>query len=465
MGTEETKDMDFFFNPSSVAVVGASNAQEKLASIIMTSLLNIRFKGKLYPVNPKYTEVGKLKCYPSIKAIGTGIDLAIFALPASLTPAALKGAAGIVKGAIIVSGGFAEADGGRYEEEIKAIAGQSGMRIIGPNCMGIYDTVSRLDTFFIPKERIKRPKSGGLSIISQSGSFAVTAMDELADDGLGVARIISYGNKSDVNESDCLDFLAQDAATKAVALYIESIEDGRRFVEAAKRCSERKPVMAVKVGRGGAGTDAARSHTGAIAGRPEIYSAAFKKAHVIELNGYDEFICGCKAYGQHNEPPTCKGNRVIIITDGGGIGVAVADSCVQAGLDVAQPDAEIITQLSAVFPAYFAMRNPIDLTGSVTDEWFARALEETLLGSNFDIAIVAALWGPPNLSDDLAKLIAWKARKSGKPVIICSPGGSYSKKKAKLFMKEGLPVFSTPEAAVRAAAILVRGGRISMHVR
>ncbi|MBI5885766.1 MAG: CoA-binding protein [Deltaproteobacteria bacterium] len=457
MGTENVKNMDFFFNPSSVAVVGASGVPGKLSGIILASLLKSRFKGAVYPVNPKYTEVLGIACYPSIKAIGKEIDIAIFALPAALTPAAVKAAAGLAAGAIIVSGGFGEADGWEYESEIKTIAADSGMRVIGPNCMGIYDTLTRLDTFFIADERIKRPKRGGLSMVSQSGSFAITAMDELAADGLGVARIISYGNKADVNESDCLDFLAEDDATKAVALYIESVDDGRRFVEAAGRCSAQKPVMAVKVGKGAAGSSAARSHTGAIAGRPEIYSAAFKKAGVVELHGYEDFICGCKAYGIRNEPLECRGSRVMIITDGGGMGVGIADACVQAGLEVAAPSADVVERLSAIFPAYFSMGNPIDLTGSVTDEWYARSLEAAMSGDNYDIAIVAALWGPPNLTDDLAKLLAWKARESGKPVIICSPGGAYSRKKAKLFMKEGLPVFTTPEAAVRAAAVLARG--------
>lgn len=456
MGMKNAKNVDFFFNPSSVAIVGATAVPGKLSGIIIESLVKSRFGGNVYPVNPNYSSVAGLPCYPSIEAIGKEIDVAIFAIPARLTPAAFRAAAGRIRGAIIVSGGFAEADGWEYEKEIKDIAMQSGVRVIGPNCMGIYDTVSRLDTFFISPERIKRPKTGGLSMLSQSGSFAITAMDELAADGIGVARVISYGNGADVNETDCLEFLAEDEATSAVALYIESVSDGRRFVEAARRCSKRKPVMAVKVGRDEAGASAARLHTGAIAGRYEIYRAAFKKAGVIELNGYEEFITGCRIYGVHNTPLASRGRRVMIITDGGGMGVGIADACALAGLECAPIGEKLRDRLAAIFPPYFALGNPIDLTGSATDDMYAAALEAAMSGDGFDIAIVAALWGPPNLTDELVKLLAWKARESRKPVIICSPGGVYARKRARLFMNEGLPVFSTPEAAVRAAAILAQ---------
>jgi len=450
--------LDFFFSPGSVAIVGASPTPGKISNIIIQSLKASGFEGGIYPVNPKYSVIEGMECYPSIAAIKEAVDIAVFAVPAPLTPGALKDAASRVKGAIIVGGGFSEIgeEGRRLQEEIKRIAGERSIRIIGPNCMGIYDTVSRLDTFFISRDRISRPAKGVLSIISQSGSFAITAMDELATEGIGIARVVSYGNKADVNEADCLRFLAGDEHTSAVAIYIESIENGAEFVEAAKACALKKPVIAVKVGKYGPGASAARSHTGAIAGRYEAYSAAFKKAGLVELAGYEGFVNGCKAFGSLR---AASGNRTVIITDGGGIGVNLADSCHAMGLEVPQLDSGLKRELESIFPPFFVAGNPVDLTGSATDELYAAALEKTLSTDFFDIAIVVALWGPPGLTDNFAGAIASKTSSIGKPVVVCAPGGAWSREKNRLFMGHGLPVFSTPEGAARAAGILSRGKR------
>lgn len=441
-----------FFNPSSIAVVGASASPDKISGVILRSLRD-SFRGRIYPVNPKHPEVMGLKCHPSIGAIGSPVDLAVFAIPAGAVPGAILDSGGALRGAIVVSGGFAETGpaGEAAEKALKEAAAATGTRVIGPNCMGIYDTVSGLDTFFIPRDRAGRPSRGSLSIISQSGSFAVTAIDELASDGIGVARVVSYGNKSDVDEADCLDFLADDPDTKAVAVYIESIDDGRRFVEAAARCSSKKPVMAVKVGRAGAGAAAARSHTGALAGRYEIYRAAFRKAGVIELGGYEDFLVACKAFAL---TAAAAGPRVMIITDGGGMGVNIADACADAGLDVPPLPEDVAEALRSEFPSYFSVANPLDLTGSATDESFALALSRTMAGGHYDMVIVAALWGPPALTDALPGMLAQKPGFTEKPIIACTPGGDYSRKRIRLFHEAGLPAFSTPEAAVRAAAVL-----------
>ncbi len=451
--------LDFFFNPKTVALVGASATQGKISSVLLTSLKNSRFAGKIYPVNPVHKKIGGLKCYPSLKSIKKTVDLAIFAVPAKTVPGILKASEGMVRGAIVISGGFGEvgAQGRALEKELTECVTKGGVRIIGPNCLGIYDTVSGLDTFFVPAERVQRPGPGGLAIISQSGSFAVTVMDELAAEGIGVSRVISYGNKIDINESDCLEFLARDDATKAVAVYIESVEEGRRFVEAAAKCTARKPVAAIKVGRTAAAARAALSHTGAIAGRYEIYRAAFKKAGVIELPGYEDFLCACKVLAAER---FSGGRRVIIITDGGGIGIGIADACMEAGLDVAPIEKAVREELQEVLPPFCSISNPIDLTGSATDALFGEAIEKTLSGDRYDIAIVASLWGPPALTDALPMLVAEKKRGLKKPVLICTPGGEYTRSRTELFRKQGLNVFSTPEGAAKAAALLMKRKKI-----
>lgn len=448
--------IDFFFNPGAIAVIGASATPGKLSNVIMKSLLGAGYAGRIYPVNPNCKSVEGIECHPSVSAIKDDIDIGVFALPSAAVPEAVRGAAGRIRGAVIISGGFGEtgSSGQKLEHELKDIVRQTGMRIIGPNCMGLYDTVSKVDTFFISPERIQRPGRGGLSIISQSGSFAVTAMDELAGEGIGVARVISYGNKADINEADCLEFLADDGQTTAVAVYIESVEQGRRFVEAASRCSSKKPVMAIKVGKTKPAIAAARSHTGSLAGRYEVYRAAFKKAGLIEIDGYEDFISGCKALATLKR---ALGRRVIILTDAGGFGVGIADACAQAGLEVAPLPAGLKEQFTRTLPPYCSVANPIDLTGSVTDEMFYRCLDKTLAGDDYDLAIVASLWGPPALTDELPRLFADNYRMTGKPVIVCTPGGAFTRAKMKLFEKEGLPVFHTPEAAVRAASVLAGG--------
>lgn len=448
-------DISFFFNPKTIAVVGASPTPGKPSHIILESLKRIGFSGTIYLVNPKYTSIDGRKCYGSMVDIKDDIDVAILALPASKVLGTLKPVEN-VKGAIIVSAGFKEVgDSGRLlEEELKDIVARKGIRIIGPNCLGIYDTVSKMDTFFIPVERVKRLKKGRISILTQSGSFAEMIVDEMSAEGIGVARIVSYGNRVDVGESDCLNFLVDDDATKVVVLYMESVDDGRRFVDAASRCRKKKPVVAVKVGKREAGVHAARSHTGAISGRYEIYKAAFKKAGIIEVEGYEGLKDACKVLNTYDP---VAGKKVLIITDGGGVGVSMADACEDLGLEVTGLTEETRKRLIVKLPGFSATGNPVDLTGSVTDEDYVIAIEEGL-NDQYDIVIVTVLWGPPEITERLIDKLKEIRDRYNKPILICSPGGKFTRRMAKHFEeKKGLPVFFTPESAARAAAVLAGG--------
>ena len=447
-------DISFFFSPKSIAIVGASPIPRKTSHVILESLKRIGFKGAIYLVNPKYSYINGCKCYRSIAEIKDNIDVAIFALPAPRVIECLKPIEN-VRGAIIVSAGFKEMGdaGRRLEEELKEIVERKGIRIIGPNCLGIYDTVSRIDTFFIPVDRMKRLKRGGLSILTQSGSFAEMIVDEMASEGIGVARIVSYGNRVDVGETDCLNFLMDDEATKVIVLYMESVDDGRRFVDVASRCTKKKPVVAVKVGKREAGVHAARSHTGAICGRYEIYRAAFKKAGIIEVDGYEGLKDACKVLNTYE---LVEGKRVLIVTDGGGVGVSIADACEDLGLEVRELTEETRKRLSSKLPGFSATGNPIDLTGSVTDEDYVIALEEGLR-EEYDIVIVAVLWGPPEITERLVEKLKEVRDTYNKPMIVCSPGGEFTRRMAKHFEEKGMPVFYTPESAARAAAVLAGG--------
>lgn len=455
---EKNSDISFFFTPKSIAVIGASPVAGKLSNVILSSLKDIGYPGKVYPVNPKYESIDEMKCYQSVNDIKDGVDAAILCIPAN---GVLKAMGDIVrkkvKGVIIVSAGFKETgpEGAKIEEKLKSISQETGVRIMGPNCLGVFDNIYKIDTFFILRERVRRPRPGGLTILSQSGSFAGTIMDELSSEGLGVAKIINYGNRVDVGESDCLEYLAGDKTTKAVGIYMESVDDGKRFIEAAKRCAKEKPIFAIKVGRREAGASAAKSHTGAIAGRYEIYSAAFKKAGIIEVQGYSEFLDACKVLSKHGSAVSrADGKKILIITDGGGMGASIADACNDFGLQVTEPPQTIKDSLASKLPPFCSVVNPIDLTGSVTDDDYVMALKEAM--AEYDAAIIMVLWGPPLLTDKLVNMLKDAADEVKKPVIICSPGGEYSYKRNKMFEEAGLPVLSSPEEAARAAAVLSR---------
>ena len=445
----------FFFKPESIALIGASPNPEKLSYTILESLLNMGFQGKIYPVNPGYQEIRGLKCYPNPGEIEGRIDIAIFAVPAPIVLEILDGPVENIKGAIIVSSGFREIgpEGKEMETRLKEILDKKGIRAMGPNCLGIYDTISNVDTFFIKSDKVERPARGGVSVLTQSGSFAAMIMDELANEGAGVARVVSYGNKVDVDESDCIEFLADDEATKAIALYIESVGNGRRFLAVASRCVQKKPVVALKVGKKEPGARAASSHTGAVSGRYEAYEAAFRKAGVIEVESYEELKDACKVLNRYS---LAEGKRVLIITDGGGIGISIADACEEAGLKVPEIPGEAIKKLKEKLPVFASVKNPIDLTGSVRNEHYIYALHEAFR-EGYDLAIVSLLWGPPLLTPEVAEKIRDFADSCGKPILICFPGGKFSREIASAFTATRMPVFFTPDSAVRAAKVLCGG--------
>ncbi len=446
--------INFFFEPESVAVVGASPVKGKPSRIILDNLRRIGFEGAVYPVNPRYASIDGLRCYPSMTDVEEPIDLAVIVLPAPEVPGILRESSDKFKGAIVVSGGFKEIgdDGKRLEEDLRDLVREKGFRLLGPNCLGIYDTLSRMDTFFVPRERMRRPSKGGISVLTQSGSFAVMLMDYLASEGIGVARVVSYGNRADVGESDCLRFLAEDEATKAVILYMESVDRGRDFLEAASLCAARKPLVVLKVGRRKAGVQAVRSHTGAVSGKHEVYQAAFKKVGAVEMEGYEGLRDACKIL---NAYVPVLGSRILIVTDGGGVGASMADACEDAGMEVKRLSERARYLLRSKLPPFSSLENPIDLTGSATDEDYVAALDLGLK-DGYELAIATVIWGAPEITPGLVDEIEKVKEEHRKPIVVCSPGGKFSKDMSLAFERKGIPAFSSPESAVRAASVLVR---------
>lgn len=449
--------METFFNPASVAIVGATERPGSLPGIILKNLLDMGFNGKMYPVNPKYKDVFGLRCYPSILDIPDEIALTVIAIPAPLVFDVLKQQAlKQIRYSIIISAGFREmgAEGIEMEEKIKQVAIENNIRILGPNCLGVLDNYTNFTTSFLSWERVSKPKKGSLSILSQSGAFAIALLDLSVQEGLGIARMVNYGNRIDVGESSFLSFLTDDIHTKVVAIYMESVDHGRKFIEAAKACSKKKPIVALKVGKGAAGIAAAKSHTGAIAGKYEIYKAAFLKAGIIEANGLEEFIDGVKALSMQNPP---NGNRILIVTNGGGFGVIVADYCSDNGLKVLSPSPRLKENLRSKFSRFYVVNNPVDLTGSARDRDYHIALHTCMVESDeYDAAIIIPLMAPQGMTDRVVDLIDDTMKLSKKPAVICTVGGAFTMKVKQLFEERNFPVYPSPERSAKAMSMLLK---------
>jgi acetyl-CoA synthetase (ADP-forming) len=323
------------------------------------------------------------------------------------------------------------------------------MRIIGPNCLGIYDNISRVDTFFIPRELVQRPGPGAVSIASQSGSFVGHLMDLASFEGLGIARVINYGNKIDVDEADALYYFTNDPNTNVVCLYIEAVSEGRRFLEAAKYCSGKKPLIILKAAKHEVIAKAQASHTGTLAGSYASYKSAFRKAGAIEVNSELEMLDLCKAISTLPRP---SGKRVLIVGHAGGLGLMVADLCIELGLVIPEISGELEKALKNRVLGFASVKNPIDLTASGTDEHAHSVLKSALVESDVaDMAIYLALWGLPQNTDRIGEILLDVMTKSCKPVIVATLQGKKCFEKRSVFESKGIPVFFSMERAARVA--------------
>ncbi|MEM3393504.1 MAG: CoA-binding protein, partial [Candidatus Methanomethylicia archaeon] len=313
------KGVDVFFNPKGVAIIGAAREPYKPGHVILRNFLenmiNNVFKGELYAVNPNADKILGLKCYKSVKNIEGIVDLSVIAIPAKLVPQAIEecGEAN-VKGTIIISSGFKEVGNYELEEEVKRIARRYGIRIIGPNCVGVYDAYTGVDTIFLQQTKTvggtpilatPRPKPGPISIITQSGAMGAAMLDYMSGVEMGISKFISYGNKADVDEVDLIEYLRNDENTRVIILYVESIDRGREFIKVARETSLKKPIVVLKAGRSEGGMRAAASHRGALAGSYKIYEAAFEQSGVILTKTLEELMDCAKALAY--QPPAPEG--------------------------------------------------------------------------------------------------------------------------------------------------------------
>ncbi|HLN89130.1 MAG TPA: CoA-binding protein, partial [Candidatus Binatia bacterium] len=373
--------MNAFFNPRSVAIIGATKKVDKAGHVIFKNFVTNKergvFKGELYPVNPNETSILGYKCYQSITQIPGEIELIVVIVPAVVVPQIMQEAASKkVKTAIIISSGFREVGNKELEDQVVAIAEKGGIRVLGPNCLGVYYHKTGIDTLFLPETKVlttgeevvatPRPLPGGIAMITQSGAFGVAALDYLTGRQMGVSKFISFGNKCDVTESDILHYLLYDKETKVILMYIEDVKSGRDFLKIAKKVTAKKPVVVIKSGRSSAGARAAASHTGAIAGSDRIYDAAFEQCGVIRARDMEEFFDIGKALAM--QPPAMDKN-IGILTDAGGPGVMTVDECEALGLTVDSFSEETLQKFQElkdqnIILKIAATSNPVDLTGS-----------------------------------------------------------------------------------------------------
>jgi len=446
-----------FFKANSVAVIGASSTPGRIGFEVLRSLSQYDYGGKVYPINPTRSELLGMKCYSSVLDVPDMIDLAVFTLRSKMIPKLMEecGRKGI-KNVIIVSGGFKEL-GGEYaetEDEVVQVAKSYGIRVIGPNCIGVFDGETRLDTFFQSHERMVRPPLGPIAFITQSGTFGVAMLEWAAP--VGISRFVSIGNRADVDEADLIEYLKDDRQTQVIALYVEGFRDGRKFLKVAREVVPKKPIVILKAGRTEQGSRAAMSHTGSLAGSYDVSRGAFKQFGLIEASDFEELFDMAKALALQ---PPADGNAIAMVTNGAGPCVMAADAFVERELQLAVLERENSEKLKEIFPPPYIIDTSVDLTGSATSKDYEGAIE--ILGKDKHVNVIMPffVFQDTPLDEGIVEVVI-QAKKFGKPIVCGSSGGSYTAEQSERIERGGIPVYPTPERTVAAAYALVRYGSI-----
>ena len=451
--------LESFFKPKTVAVIGVSRQPRKFGHVIFKNFKDSEFKGKVFPVNPKAEVILGTKAYTSVNEIPDEVDLAVIAVPAAIVPSVIdeclsKG----VKAAVIISGGFREIgdEGAKLEQEIQTKIKGKNLRLIGPNCIGVFDPTSHVDTLFLPTYKLRRPKRGSIAFISQSGAFGSAVLDWAASQEIGISKFISIGNKADVDEVDLLNYLSEDPLTKCITIYVESIDRGRKFLEAASKVLCKKPIVVLKGGVTKAGARAAMSHTGSLAGSAKVYEGAFKGAGVIQALTVDELFDYARALAYQ---PVPKENGLAIVTNGGGFGVISSDEASRQGLSLSDFSQATIINVKASLPDYALPHNPLDLVGDADVQRYRVALDAVSADPSVGIILVIVLLQTSFIESDVVDAISEANVASGKPIIVCTIGGDFTQILSKMLEDDRIPSYPTPERAVKAISALISYGK------
>ncbi len=470
------KEMHAFFDPNSVAIVGATRKINKAGHVIFKNFAESKrrgvFKGELYPVNPHEDSVLGFECYATVDKVPGKLELVVIVVPAKHVPGIVEDAAAKqVKAVVIISSGFSEIGNTELEDRVKTTAQKADMRLLGPNCLGVYDSTTGVDMLFLPETRVlttgdeviatPRPMLGKIAVVTQSGAFGIAALDYLAGRQIGASKFVSFGNKIDVNEAEMLHYLLYDDDTQVILLYLEDIKSGRHFLKVAEKVTRKKPIVALKCGRTKAGARAAASHTGAMAGSDEVYDAAFAQTGVLRAQDMEEFFDMGKALVM--QPPAA-GRSIGIITDAGGPGVMAVDECERKGLEVNLFSEKTLKEFERLkkegkLPRFATNLNPVDLTGSVTSEMFELTTRIVFEAKEIHGIILLGLHHTPALQEDFVDRVAEVASKYQKPIVASDIGETEMALHIRYrFDKLGIPAFFSPEDAARAMSALVRYG-------
>ncbi len=449
-------DVDQLFVPEAVAVFGASDQPDALGMTVFRNLLAGGFKGNCYAVNPKYKEVQGQPCYPNLAALERPVDLALIATPAETVPGILDQCGNFgVRAAVVHSAGFAEKDdrGSVLQERIVEAARRNRIRVLGPNCLGVMRPANGLNAAF----GVQLARPGRVALVSQSGAVCGAMLDWAGPRRLGYSAVVSLGAAADVDFGDVLDYLALDPSTQSILLYVEGIRDARRFMSGLRAAARLKPVVVAKSGRHPAGSRAALSHTGAWVGSAEVFSAAMERSGAVQVERLWQLFAAAQVFGAGRR---LAGNRIAIVTNGGGPGVLAADRTVERGLVLAQFSDETRAALEQALPKYWSHSNPIDVIGDAGDDRYSAALEAVLSDEGVDgvLVLLAPLadCGDPTTS---AEAVIAAAKKTKKPVLTCWMGAASVASAHALFSKAGVPHFESPELAVDAMSYLAEYAR------
>ncbi|MEI6065200.1 MAG: CoA-binding protein, partial [Pseudanabaena sp. ELA748] len=441
---EQRHPLDCIFRPRSVAVIGASEREGSVGRTLLWNLIRSPFGGTVFPVNPQRHSVLGIKSYPNIASVPEVVDLAVIATPAATVPQVIRECVAVgVKGAIIVSAGFKEIGeaGIALEQEVLAEAKKGGMRIIGPNCLGVMNPLVGLNATFAGTVA----RAGNVAFISQSGALCTSILDWSIGDNVGFSAFVSVGSMLDVGWGDLIEYLGDDPHTHSIVLYMESIGDARAFLSAAREVAMDKPIIVLKVGHTEAAAKAAASHTGALTGSDEVLNAAFRRCGVLRVHTISDLFDMAEILAKQPRP---KGNRLSIVTNAGGPGAIATDALISGGGALAELAPETLQQLDQILPAQWSHHNPIDILGDASSDRYAKTLEIVANDPNSDgLLVILTPQAMTNPTQTAEKLKAYS--QLGKPLISSWMGGAEIAAGTQILNQANIPTYPYPDTAVR----------------
>jgi len=445
--------LEKFFCPDSVAIIGAAREEGKVGRTILDNIINFGYKGKVFPINPKADDINGIKCYKSILDVPQDVDLAVIVIPSKFISSVLEECGQKnVKAAIVISAGFKETgpEGAKLEEELVRVARKHGIRILGPNCLGMANYACKLNATFA----LENPSDGDIAFMSQSGALITAIMDWATTQEIPMSKYVSLGNKSDIAEKDLFEFWANDPSCKVISAYIEGVTDGRQFIDMASKVTRKKPIVVIKSGNTSEGAKAVSSHTGTLAGSSKAYECALKQAGIIRARTIRNLFDYATAFSYQ---PLPDGKNVAIITNAGGPGIMATDACEENQISLAKLDEKTVLKLKEFLPAAANFHNPIDVIGDALADRYKKTLEVIIEDKNVNAIIVLltpqAMTQIIETAQAIVEVINNSKRKI--PVIACFMGGKGVKPGIDYLIHHKVPCYDIPEGAVATLKVMI----------